>query len=229
MDIPSNKLFTAVLAGMVMIPVATSQASFRFQNEDLSEVDAKPTVEERAIDHRTDWRTIRRAYAKALNACRTTERHIGEPVLCPVFNDLSTYSEYLKGVNLSVHNRMWKKARSRASAPQPTTSVDTDKLDSSQRLLLRRYTRAGFCPQSLKKHSLKGFYDLCRSIVGEDVSDEAPTGIVNDKVKLRQSLIVQPKTLKSRLQMIREARDASNRREDGSGPTWPTRTATDPW
>ncbi|MBT4586092.1 hypothetical protein HOC67_04330, partial [Candidatus Peregrinibacteria bacterium] len=129
--------------------------------------------------------------------CRDRLRN-GEDVECPDFNDTSTY------VPLNTHSA----AEEVEDAPTPgevehrvNNSVSYQReLTTDQRLMLRTYTRAGFC----SKAAGILLYDLCQDILGSS-EKAAPVGIQNDNIFLRSKHRVGPSTLKLRLQMIDEA------------------------
>ena len=161
------------------------------------------TIDIRAFaqDYRNTFHMQRRAYSRAVERCRDRLRN-GEDVECPDFNDTSTY------VPLDAHSAAPEDQDDAGDAPTPgevehrvNNSVSYQReLSTEQRLMLRTYTRAGFC----SKTAGIMLYDLCQDILGSS-EKAAPVGIQNDNIFLRSKHRVGPSTLKLRLQMIDEA------------------------
>lgn len=113
--------------------------------------------------------------------------------------------------------------------PATVTGITgTENIDPQGRALLRRYARAGYCPDSLKRSSIPNFYEMCRKLVGEDASPTFTKGFLNDSIKVRRAVDnLSIPQFKLRMQMLEQARDSSNRREDGNTYLRPSASATE--
>jgi hypothetical protein len=100
-------------------------------------------------------------------------------------------------------------ADTHAAAPRARSSQISGELSTNERLLLRTYTRAGFCSRAAGV----AIYGLCTSIVGRGQTTP-PRGLESDNVKLHSARRVGPATLKRRLQMLDEAMTSGKRRSD---------------
>ena len=83
-------------------------------------------------------------------------------------------------------------------------------ISKEDKALLRRYEKAKYCPESLKTYA-SGFYELCVALTGEKRVLSPRTGILNDLARLKSKQNVLPKTLNSRLEMLRQAREGTKR------------------
>lgn len=172
--------------------------------------------------HTTDRKILRRAYTDAMEAFRERVRYGDTDALRPDFNDPSTYREFLPdaaGVDLRSARRTRLPGRvepPHAAAPARSSVLERTDLSVTQRTMLRAYIRAGACPPSMEK-ILSGFYQLCRAMVGADASEDLPTSVQSDVQRIRAQGAAPRPTLKLRMEMLRQARDRTNRRSDGTG------------
>ena len=213
----AHVLITALL-GVMTIPVAVQHvlqgsivsdegeyAIFRSLDDDgmnFHGEDIRPDV----IEYQSTFRAQRRAYSRAVERCRDRLRE-GEDIECPDFNDPETY-----GVEIEepVHAAAEEEVRQAPSSRELVRQLSTE-----ERELLRTYTRAGFCSTTLGE----SLYELCRAIVGEEDTETAPSGFINDNVFLHSRYAAPRPTLKLRLQMLDEAISGSRgRRTDVGGP-----------
>lgn len=194
----SHRVLTALVLMAVALPV-TGQAVFR--------VDA---AESPARSDAAEWRAQRRAYARAVDEYRKRV-HAGETdAVMPDINDIETYRAYLAPDAPAYTEPDPKRRNPREGVERYFSSVD--ELTDRQRLILRRQTRAKNCPPKMED-VFPGFLELCRSMVGEEVTEELPQGLGNESPLVRRPVIEKP-TLNLRLEMLRQARDRSNRRPD---------------
>lgn len=134
-----------------------------------------------------EYRQQRRDYTKAMELCTERRAH-GEPDLeCPDVNDAAAIQRFLDGKSAApTHDAAAKKLK------------ESD-LTAGQVAVLRRYTRVNTCPEVLKDF-LPGFYQLCKSVVGqsgarikgmaneranEALSNPAPEVTLDDVVKAK--------------------------------------------
>ena len=228
MERSSSRAVTALLVAIISIPLS-SQAVFRSQDDDGQQFEAIGDIREDVYEYQAgDRQVLRRAYSLAIEAYREKLRLGITDAVKPDINDPSTFKEYI------VHGRELTRIRKQsgteqkavdedpvhASAPEEEEELGTDELSTRQRLLLRTYTRAESCPESMER-ILPGFHALCKSIVGDDASDELPTGIETDLKALRHRGL-EPTSLKLRLKMIEQANDRSTRRTGVPVPMRPT-------
>ena len=218
----TSRIFVALMVGIIAVPV-TSTALF-LRNEQISEDgDTILEINKRAYEDQTKLRRQRRAYWRAIEHFSDQKRH-GNDIEKPDINDLDSVDKTL-GTNLEEVEEVHTSA-------DEITSLTTNDLSSQDRRMLRRYTRANMCPTTLKNFPIEGFYELCISIVGEEkVYDKPRTGLLNHSAyiyrKLRRQQPNMP-SFKLRMQMMEEALDKSNRREDGVGPGRPTPYTQEP-
>lgn len=206
----------ALLVGIVAVPI-TSTALFLQQDavQTLTNTDAE-TLRDMALSDRSRLRAQRRLYWRAIEQSQREEDFER-----PDFNDPSSYE------------RVYGSAPETDDQEQVTevTSLTTDQLETHDRSLLRRYTRAGFCPDGLKNFYISGFYELCKALVGSNVKDTVK-GLLNDKAYLRQQLKgsapnEEVSQFKLRMQMIDEAKNGY-RRDPGQVPMRPTECVMNP-
>ena len=224
MERSSSRAVTALLVAIISIPLS-SQAVFRSQDDDGQQFEAIGDIREDVYEYQAgDRQTLRRAYSLAIEAYREKLRLGITDAVKPDINDPSTFKEFI----VETEGKQVARVRARAPSTQDTEhavapdedTLGTDELSSRQRMLLRTYTRADSCPASMEK-VLPGFHALCKSIVGDDASDELPTGIETDLKSLRHRGLP-PTSLKLRLKMIEQANDRSTRRTGVPVPMRPT-------
>lgn len=224
MERSSSRAVTALLVAIISIPLS-SQAIFRSQDDDGRQFEAIGDIREDVYEYQAgDRKMLRRAYSLAIVAYREKLRLGIVDALKPDINDPSTFKEFLSAVEggkqiVPVRTKVPTAVDAPHSAANEET-LGTDELSRSQRMLLRNYTRAESCPASMEK-VLPGFHALCKSIVGDDASDELPTGIETDLKALRYRGL-EPTSLKLRLKMIEQANDRSTRRTGLPVPMRPT-------
>lgn len=192
----------ALLVGIVAVPL-TSTALF-IGGEALETLDIDPnTIQRSALEDRSRIRAQTRLYWRAVEMYQQ-KREQGIDVTKPEFNDPSSYER--------VHSAAPDVVE--VDLPDTVTSLTTDQLETQDRALLRRYTRAGFCPESLKDFRIPGFYDLCTSIVGIAVKSDPVRGLLNHNAYLHQALRSAAPSIspfKLRMQMMDEAMNGTKR------------------
>ena len=204
----------ALLVGIVAVPV-TSTALF-LQPGAVDSLQLEPqSLRDTALEDRSRVRAQRRLYWQAIEQSQRNEDFER-----PDFNDPSTYQR-VYGSAPVVEEQLDKST---------VTSLATNQLETHDRALLRRYTRAGFCPDGLKTFPISGFYDLCVSLVGDSVKKDPVTGLLNNKAYLRQQFkgsAPEISEFKLRMQMIDEANNGY-RRDPGQVPMRPTNCVLNP-
>ena len=224
MERSSSRAVTALLVAIISIPLS-SQAIFRSQDDDGQQFEAIGDIRENVYEYQAgDRQMLRRAYSLAIMAYREKLRLGMSDAVKPDINNPATFKEFI----VETEGKQVARVRARVPSTQDTEhtvapdedTLGTDELSSRQRMLLRTYTRADSCPASMEK-VLPGFHALCKSIVGDDASDELPTGIETDLKSLRHRGLP-PTSLKLRLKMIEQANDRSTRRTGVPVPMRPT-------
>lgn len=197
-----HRLILALLVGIVAVPM-TSTALFMHQSV-LERLDTDPTnIRRSALEDRSRIRAQTRLYWNAVKMFQDKKEQ-GIDVEKPDFNDLDSIE--------NVHSAAPEVVP--VAEESAVTSLTTDQLASHDRALLRRYTRAGFCPESLKSFYIDGFYELCTSLVGLAVKSNPVTGFLNHNAYLHQALRSAAPTLspfKLRMQMMDQALRGSKR------------------
>lgn len=203
------RLLIATVVGILASPL-TSTALFLQQDAIDTEV-APVDMIERARDDQLRLRAQRRAYWRAIEQYQRARKQ-GVDAEKPDFNTLDTWQAPEEGVE-AVY-----------SAAPMVDSASTAELSTQDRALLRRYTRARSCPDSLKNFRVPGFYELCLRLVGEKASVNPVQGLLNHEAYLRRANTATPQQtsdFKLRLKMLDEALNGT-RRDSGVLPGRPT-------
>jgi len=94
------------------------------------------------------------------------------------------------------------------------TSESTDP-DPEGRSLLRRYARAGFCPESLKRSEIPNFYQTCLKLAGKSVTTDFVKGYHTDSAKVRRAIQNTTRDrFKLRMEQIKQANNPLTRKEN---------------
>ena len=199
-----QRLMIALLVSMMAVPAA-SPALFLRNEQVTTGSDAIIEINKQALQDRSKLRRQRRAYWRAIEHYETQRRYTDD-IAKPDINDPASIERTLATDRAPQH----------VEQETDVSSLTTDQLRASDRSLLRRYTRAGTCPETLRKLPIAGFYELCRQLVGESAKSDPVVGLLNHSAyiyrKLRPASSTQP-SFKLRMQMMKEAFDRSNRRE----------------
>ena len=224
----------ALLVGVTAVPITTT--GLFIQQQVFDDTLTGTDLRQRALEDRRRLRGQRRMYWQAIEQYQK-KRKAGEEVEKPDVNDPTFLKKnVLVDTERSVEDSSGAKESEDAKdevAPAVTKeeALTAKELNTQDRGLLRRYTRAGFCPESLKSFRIQGFYGLCRALVGESVKAEPVVGLLNHNAylykKFRSSA---PKTtgFKLRMQMVEEANDRGTRRAGGATPGRPTTCVMNP-
>lgn len=213
MKISHSRLVTVALVAVLATPLAVEVFTGTGGEPGLL-TSSIMQARENALQGRASARRKQRQYWMAIEAFQMRVREGEQGLVPPNINDYNSILEYLGEGEEEAPPEV-----ERASAPQ-TSSMDSQSLSDSDRLLLRRYSRANSCPESLKNY-IPGFYELCLSVT-RDASPEPRVGLINENVQLHSKVSPPPATLKLRLQMLQEAYDRTGCRTDGSMPLRPT-------
>lgn len=102
--------------------------------------------------------------------------------------------------------------------------------DPAGRSLLRRYARAKYCPESLKRSKIPNFYEQCLQLAGKNASETFNKGYITDSAKVRRAVRNnETPAFKLLQQMIQQANDRRTRRENNRNlPTRPTSPVVKP-
>lgn len=219
---PHQRLVLALLVGIVAVPL-TSTALFIQQdvleNADISGVELR----KRAMDDRARLRAQRRLYWQAVEVFQEKSNN-GVDVTMPDVNDPASMDRVFDA----------EKEEAVHEAAPVVTSLTTDQLNTQDRGLLRRYTRAGFCPDALRGFPIPGFYDLCVALVGAGVKKEPVMGLLNHNAYLIRTLrdlkpaAADISPFKLRMKMVDQANDSGNKRDSGALPGRPTTCVMNP-
>lgn len=220
LHITPQKVMVALLVGIISVPL-TSTALF-LQQDSVQTMDiTAEDLRQEALGDRSRLRAQRRLYWNAIEQFQNLTEQ-GFSVAKPNINNPATFDYG------DVHGAAPEKVE------EPTvSSLTTDQLESQDRSLLRRYTRAGFCPEGLRDFYIPGFYELCTSLVDDDRKRMEPvTGLLNHNAYLyRQFRSAAPNAkltgMKLRLKMIDEAYNGE-RRDGGVLPGRPTTCTMNP-
>ena len=221
MERSSSRAVTALLIAIISVPLS-SQAIFRSQDDDGTKFENIGDIREEVYTYQAGQRQLlRRAYSRAIDDYRERLKNGEKDAVKPDINDPSTFKDFLEeGEHAAAKSAGSSSTASSVDTSDTEHANSTEDLSTRQRMLLRNYTRAGSCPASME-NILPGFHALCRGIVGKDASGTLPKGMDNDLKTVRHKS-VGPATIKLRMEMMRQARDRSTRRTDGTGPQRPT-------
>lgn len=201
-------LAAALVVAVTTLPIAHDALIGSNSRESMAEI--QKAAKEDSAARRERSRDFYEATRRYLERTKRGEENI--PV--PKANDPKSVEFY------------FEEKHEAAPTPKPkmpsTLQLSVKQVSEQDRLLLRRYERAGTCPESLKEY-IAGFYELCVSLAGKRFHGATRTGIINDLVRSRTQNKVLPKTLNSRLEMIRQAKEGT-KRESGTGPSRTTDT-----
>lgn len=218
----SKHFVIAALLSIMTVPMATMH-SLSAAASSLPRGIISDEMRERVQEYERDVRERREAYFKAVEDCQARYRKTKMKEQCPVFNDVSTYIDYLPKNSKYRFNLVDDAGTGTGEAVYDMAEKQALK-EKKERAQLRRYVQMGTCPESLKQYTLSGFYELCKKLVRAD-NAKAPRTYLNEKIKLNPEATYKPITLKERLEMVRQARDPRTRRENtkvgtsGSGTT----------
>lgn len=130
-----------------------------------------------------DTKAFCKAYWEAVDRCLAKRNVKTEKVdiSCPDIND----PMLSKAFRESPEGRKWEEAMTvgklHRAAPvesvssSPSLSLQVGDLSPRVRAALRKYVRKGHCSDHLQRVPIAGFYELCLSLVGEDVNEAPPT------------------------------------------------------
>jgi len=148
----SHYVLSGVLAIVAAFPLATDLAlpsgGFDLGASLLTE------VQQKAKGNQDENNEKRRLVREIQKVCR--ERSATNPeVRCPDVNDSKAVTLFLRsGKVVEVHSAATD------SGSTVKTLLPMDELSDKQRLMLRRFQRAGTCPEGLRDYTA-GFYELC--------------------------------------------------------------------
>ncbi len=201
-------LTVALLVAVVSIPL-TTQALFRSQDQEGFKTEKGENVIQHVLDYKPTFRERTREYHEAMRMFQERTKDGEADLPLPDINDpesVAFYFEVQAEEEVASHG---------AATPSTTATIAEEDISDGDKALLRRYTRAHYCPESLKKYVVKGFYELCVSLVGSGRFTRPRTGIINDIANMRSKQKVLPNTLNNRLEMIRQAREGTKRESVG--------------
>ncbi|MBT4119537.1 MAG: hypothetical protein HOG89_03080 [Candidatus Peribacter sp.] len=205
----THRLMTALLVGIVAVPM-TSTALFIRQEIAPVDVSAEE-LRNSAFEDRSRLRAQRRLYWQVIEHMESGKIDIEKPDI----NDTETLHKALEAPEEEVVEEVIAEEN----------TLTSRSLNTQDRGLLRRYTRAGFCPESLASFRVPGFYQLCVSLVGSAVKKTPVMGLLNHNAALYRALRPSAPNVgafKLRMQMMQEAGDRNNRRGTGVMPGRPT-------
>jgi len=201
-----TRLVTSVLVAVLAMPliadVFLDQGSVGVVQGSVLE------LKQKALEDRVRVRRQQRQYWQAIDIIQD-RRAEGEDVTVPDVND---YDGIMRILELDSETEDSSEKMHEAAPQQQASSLMVEELGENDRHLLRKYSKASSCPESLKDY-IPGFYELCLSVTKNAVRTPR-VGLISENIQLRSMNAAPPATLKLRLQMIQEAYDSTNRRED---------------
>lgn len=207
--ITPQHIMVALLVGIIAVPLTSTALFLQQDSVETMDMSAQDLLKS-AADDRPRLRAQRRLYNRMMEQYQN-----GRTQVKPMFNDPSTYENVFPSASLEPEEE----------EEGVVSSLTTDQLETHDRSLLRRYTRAGFCPEGLKNFYIEGFYELCVSLVGQNELHQRPIrGLLNHNAylyrKLRPSATIAIPPMRLRLQMIEQAH-SGQKRDGGVMPMRP--------
>jgi len=224
---------TQVVIGMLIVTLALPLAADVLLKEgsdvdvssaliDVRDAEVMRRDTARALEDRVRERGKQRQFWQAMREYQTRAR-TEEGLTPPDVNDYASILFYLKQTDKEVMNSDRVHAAAEDNEEEAEELVEEKKASSltvkdlgeKDRLLLRRYTKARSCPESLKNYGLEGFYELCLSVT-DTPGEEPRRGLLNLNEWLRGRMAAPNSEIpawKLRMKMLEEALDRSNRRE----------------
>ncbi|MFH0769946.1 MAG: hypothetical protein V1926_01060 [Candidatus Peregrinibacteria bacterium] len=224
---PRTRFVIAALLALLSIPLAGGNLFQWHQSADLG--GSVLTVRDQAATDRAMLRRQQRQYWQAIDVYRNQMRDGVKGLVPPTVDDYDSIMKYLLDTDhaaaavssaSSVSSAPRSAEREVGSSSSSAVMMRSEDLDETQRHLLRNYSKAGTCPESLKNY-VPGFYELCLSVT-KDAAKETRVGLTSDLQWVRQQRTIKPTSLKFRLEMLQEAYDSTNRRTDLKVPNRPT-------
>ena len=204
-------LSLALLVAIVSVPL-TTEALFRSSDDDGTQFEANvPDIFELARSYHEQGQANRREFYEAMEIYREKLKNGELALIKPDINNKATVDYYFGRITLeeAKHAAAPKKVVSSGSG-STTAGLTEETISKDDRALLRRYERAGYCPESLRNY-ITGFYELCKTLAGKNLRSSPRMGIMNDLIRIQSARNVLPNTLKNRLDMLRQAREGTKR------------------
>lgn len=212
-------LSLALLVAIVSVPL-TTEALFRSADDDGTQFETNvPNIFEMARSYHEEGQANRREFYEAMEMYREKLKNGELALIKPDINNRATVDYYFGRITLEEAKH--------AAAPKKVVSSGTGatnkglteaEISKDDRALLRRYERAGYCPESLRNY-ISGFYELCKMLAGKSLRKSPRMGIMNDLIRIQSARNVLPNTLNNRLEMLRQAREGT-KRPDTTRPTF---------
>ncbi len=212
----ATALCMGFLVGITTVPLTTTLAVFRsIDDEGKNIFPAEDIRESVLIHHSTQWSAKRRLYSRAVEIYRDLVRKGVQGIDPPDINDIDTIMRYLDEELFEQYVAGLEEERLHGAAPMLSEMID--QLPYQEQLRLYGFAQSGRCDQSLRLSYIAGFYELCMRLVEEGLGHRPVKGLREETKEFRGLLFhktAPQQTLKLRLQMIEEAYDRTNRREN---------------
>lgn len=203
-------LSLALLVAIVSVPL-TTEALFRSQDQDGVKFEVGvPDIMEMARNYHEEGQANRREFYEAMEIFREKLKDGEQDLIKPDINNRATVDYYFGRITLEEAKHAAAPKALRGGSGSTTAVLTEDTVSKDDRALLRRYERAGYCPESLRNY-IAGFYDLCKTLAGKSLRTSPRMGILNDMIRIQAARKVLPKTLNNRLEMLRQAREGTKR------------------
>ncbi|HCI04333.1 MAG: hypothetical protein QF755_04680 [Candidatus Peribacteraceae bacterium] len=212
-------MIVVMSAPLAMNILATIQRNGEFGGTvgDISNMDSRIPNRAGAIKNRAMQRRQQREYWEAMKKYQYRIRDGEEGLTPPEINNYQSILFYLRDERVPVQP---KEEVHGSAGEEGVSSLQIEELGEKERHLLRRYQRANNCPDTLVNYGLAGFYDLCKSVT-KNPTTESRRGLLNPRQWMNRDKKSYVPTMKLRMQMLEQAKDRSNRKENTS-PGRPT-------
>ena len=212
-------LIVIMSAPLAMNILATIQRNGEFGGTvgDISNMESRIPNRVGAIKSRASQRKQQREYWNAMKKYQYRIRDGEEGLVPPDVNDYQSILFYIRDKQLPAQS---KEEVHGSAGEEGVSSLQVEELGEKERHLLRRYQRANNCPDTLVNYGLAGFYNLCKSVT-KNPTTKARRGLLNPRQWMNRDKKSSAPTMKLRMQMLKQALDRSNRKENTS-PGRPT-------
>jgi len=212
-------LIVVMSAPLAMNILATIQRNGDLEGTvgDISNMESRIPNRAGAIKNRAMQRKQQREYWEAMKLYQYRIRDGEEGLTPPEVNDYQSILFYLRNEQIPAQ----PKEEVHGSAEEKgVSSLQVEDLGEKERHLLRRYQRANNCPSTLANYGLAGFFELCKSVT-KNPTTQSRRGLLNPWQWVNRDKKSAAPTMKLRMEMLNQALDRSNRKENTS-PGRPT-------
>lgn len=211
----SRQFLVSATMGFLAVPLLTTAALIRSQDDEGVLSESVQDIEKRAIGSRTSLRRQERSYWRATDVYRELLRQGITGLIAPDINDPRTIDPYLEGKVV----RLEDLEGLREALDDASLKIIEEYNDYPEwrRDLLDGYLQMGFCPQSLQRlFRGEGFYEFCLKYVTARSSQRLRSVKRQSAIRGYSSLQrFSPYSLRERLQRLGDSLKGGALRPEG--------------